>query len=83
MQEKERQIRELFDLTMKIAMKTDHHISFEIMTRNELTSLYVFDVNAEECRKIGDIYLYPDVTYKNDYEKIKEYLQEILEKQAA
>lgn len=83
MQEKERQIRELFNLTMEIAVKTEHRVSFEIMTQNDLTSLYVFDISEEGCRKIGDIYLYPEVAYGNDYKKIKKYLQGLLEKEAA
>lgn len=77
MQEKEKQIRELFELTMKIAQKTEHCVSFEFMANGELSNVYIIDIKGGEPQKLFTIYPYINVQ-EEKYSEIKEYFEEIL-----
>lgn len=78
MQEQERHIKELLELTMEIARETEHCVSFELSTSGELTNLHIFDTRGGEVQKVFAIYPYIDIG-RDEYNAAKKYLEAILE----
>lgn len=78
MQEQERHIKELLELTMEIARETEHRVSFEFSISGELTNLHIFDTRGGEVQKVFTIYPYIDIG-RDEYHAAKKYLEAILE----
>lgn len=78
MQVKDKEIRELFELSMKVALNTDHVITFEFSTAGELSVLYLCDVKGGVPVKHFPIYLYEPMS---DYGKAKKFLERILDEE--
>lgn len=80
---KEEQIKELFDLTMRVANETNNHVSFEFSAHGSGSMLLLCVLNkvTGAILKRFEIYLNYDLLSekKNGYQAAKEYISGLLE----
>lgn len=78
MQVKEKEIREIFDLSMKVALNTDHMISLEFAVEGEGSVLHLYELKGRRPVKDFSIHLYEPMS---DYGKAKKFLEKILDEE--
>lgn len=80
---KEEQIRELFDLTMRVANETNHCVTFEFGAKGSGSILFLLQLNrvTGAVLKHFEIYLNYEMLSeeKNGYAQAKEFLMGLLE----
>ena len=79
---KEEQIRELFELTMRVANETNHHVHYELSAMGSGTMLIICHVNRVSGKIIKrfEVYLNYDLLseQKRGYQAAKEYISGLL-----
>jgi hypothetical protein len=80
---KEEQIRELFELTMRVANETNHHVHYELSAMGSGTMLILVHVNRVSGKIIKRFEVYLNYNLlseqKRGYHAAKEYISGLLE----